>query len=71
MTVRDWTSYRISYNLIRFLYYVGAITGTAGVLGIMIRKVRLDVSESCWNWFKWTIRLTGGTLSLGLLWAIR
>lgn len=48
-------------------YYVGAVAGTAGVLATMIRKVRLDVPESCWSWFKWTIWLTGGILSLGLL----
>ena len=50
-----------------FFYYVAAVAGTAEVLAAMIRKVRLDVPESCGNWLKWTIWLTGGTLSLGLL----
>lgn len=50
-----------------FFYYVAAVAGTAEVLATMIRKVRLDVPDSCGNWFKWTIWLTGGTLSLGLL----
>lgn len=49
------------------LYFSSAVIGTASVLGCMIFTVRLDVSESCWRWFKWTIWLTGGTLSCGLL----
>ena len=48
-------------------YYVGAVAGTAAVLGMMIKNVRLDVPESCWHWFQWTICLTGGALSLGLI----
>ena len=49
------------------IYYVGAVAGTAGVLGTMIRDVRLDIPESCWHWFQWTIWLTGGALSSGLM----
>ena len=50
-----------------FFYHAVAVAGTAGVLGTMIRKVNLHSSDSCWNWFKWTIWLTGATLSMGLL----
>ena len=49
-----------------FFYYAVAVAGTATVLGTMIRQVNLNSSDSCWNWFKWTIWLTGGTLSSGL-----
>ncbi|MCJ1374394.1 Para-hydroxybenzoate--polyprenyltransferase, mitochondrial precursor (PHB:polyprenyltransferase) [Loxospora ochrophaea] len=48
-------------------YFTGAVAGTAAVLGSMLWTVRLDVPEDCWRWFKWTIWLTGGTLSGGLL----
>ena len=49
------------------LYFVSAVAGTATVLGSMIWAVRLDVPEDCGKWFKWSIWLTGGTLSSGLL----
>ncbi|KAM0803244.1 UbiA prenyltransferase family-domain-containing protein [Usnea florida] len=48
-------------------YYAAAVAGTAGVLGTMIGKVNLHSSDSCWNWFQWTIWPTGGTLSSALL----
>ena len=38
-----------------FFYHAAAVAGTAGVLGTMIRKVNFHSSDSCWNWFKWTI----------------
>ena len=47
-------------------YWTLAVFGTAAVLGSMIWRVRLDVSEDCWLWFKLLIWLTGGTLSSGL-----
>ena len=48
-------------------YFACAVAGTASVLGFMIWSVKLDVPSSCWRWFKWTIWLTGGLLSSGLL----
>ena len=49
------------------LYFASAAAGTATVLGSMIWTVQLDVPEDCWKWFKWSIWLTGATLSVGLL----
>ena len=49
------------------LYFASAVAGTATVLGGMIWTVRLDIPEDCWKWFKWSIWLTGTTLSGGLL----
>ena len=49
------------------IYFAFAVVGTASVLGFMIWSVELDVPSDCWRWFKWTIWLTGATLSSGLL----
>jgi 4-hydroxybenzoate polyprenyltransferase len=48
-------------------FWAAAVGGTAAVLGWMIATVRLDEPADCWNWFKWCIWFTGGTLCLGLL----
>lgn len=58
------TGYELGLGII---YFVCAVGGTASVLGLMIWSVKLDVSSDCGRWFKWTIWLTGGTLSSGLL----
>ena len=58
------TGYQLGLGIAYFTY---AVVGTASVLGFMIWSVRLDVSSDCGRWFKWTIWLTGGTLSSGLL----
>lgn len=49
------------------MYFVSAVFGTAVILCTMIWKVNLEVPNSCWLWFKWTIWLTGGAISGGLL----
>ncbi|MCJ1266490.1 Para-hydroxybenzoate--polyprenyltransferase, mitochondrial precursor (PHB:polyprenyltransferase) [Lobaria immixta] len=49
------------------IYFASSVFGTAAVLFSMIWKVRLEIPSSCWSWFKWTIWLTGGTISGGLL----
>ena len=50
----------------RYLFFASAVLGTSLVLGSMIWAVRLDVPKDCWQWFQWTIWLTGGTVSGGL-----
>ena len=60
----DATGYQLGLGII---YFAFAVVGTASVLGLMIWSVKLDVPSDCWRWFKWTIWLTGGALSSGLL----
>lgn len=49
------------------MYFASAVFGTAAMLSTMIWKVNLEIPNSCWLWFKWTIWLTGATVSGGLL----
>lgn len=49
------------------IYFASAVFGTAAILCTMIWKVNLEIPNSCWLWFKWTICLTGAAISCGLL----
>ncbi len=49
------------------VYFVCTCGGTAVSLAIMIRRVRLDVPESCGWWFKWGIVLVGSTMTMGFV----
>jgi 4-hydroxybenzoate polyprenyltransferase len=49
------------------LYYLIATGGCASGLGVMIAKVELKSSGSCWWWFRYGFWLAGGSIALGLL----
>lgn len=49
------------------IFFVGSCGSAALSLGIMIRKVKLKSTQSCWWWFKNGCLLTGGGISMGML----
>ncbi|KAL6236339.1 hypothetical protein BDW75DRAFT_229548 [Aspergillus navahoensis] len=49
------------------VFFIGSCGTAALTLGIMIRKVQLRSTQSCWWWFKNGCLLTGGGISLGML----
>ena len=48
------------------VYYIGAVGGAVMSLGMMIARVDLRNSESCWWWFSNGFWLPGGFISTGL-----
>ncbi|KAI1657066.1 UbiA prenyltransferase [Daldinia decipiens] len=48
-------------------YYILAVGGCFGSLGIMILNVDLGDSLSCWLWFRYGFWLAGGSMTIGLL----
>ncbi|KAL4801292.1 UbiA prenyltransferase family-domain-containing protein [Aspergillus unguis] len=49
------------------IFFAGSCGSAALTLGIMIRRVQLKSTQSCWWWFKNGCLLTGGGISLGML----
>ncbi|KAL2786221.1 4-hydroxybenzoate polyprenyl transferase [Aspergillus keveii] len=49
------------------VFFIGTCGSAALTLGIMIRRVQLKSTQSCWWWFKNGCLLTGGGISLGML----
>ncbi|OJJ03823.1 hypothetical protein ASPVEDRAFT_134142 [Aspergillus versicolor CBS 583.65] len=49
------------------IFFVGSCGSAAFTLGIMIRRVNLKSTQSCWWWFKNGCLLTGGGISMGML----
>lgn len=49
------------------VFFIGSCGGAALTLATMIRRVNLKDVKDCWWWFVNGAKLTGGTISLGLL----
>lgn len=49
------------------VYFISGCGSAALSLGIMIRKVQLKSTRSCWWWFRNGCLLTGGGISVGIL----
>ena len=47
-------------------YHVVTVFSTTLYLGAMIKPVRLDVLESCWRWFRYSIWFMGLIVGGGL-----
>lgn len=47
-------------------YYLVAMSGAIGTLSVMIARVDLKSSESCWWWFSNAFWFAGGSISAGL-----
>ncbi|KAL2833647.1 4-hydroxybenzoate polyprenyl transferase [Aspergillus pseudoustus] len=48
------------------IFFIGSCGSAALTLGVMIQRVRLKSTQSCWWWFKNGCLLTGGGISLGM-----
>ncbi|KAL4993457.1 4-hydroxybenzoate polyprenyl transferase [Aspergillus recurvatus] len=48
------------------VFFIGSCGTAALTLGVMIRKVQLKSTQSCWWWFKNGCLMTGGGISLGM-----
>ena len=49
------------------IFFAGSCGSAAATLGLMIWKVRLKETSSCWWWFRYGAWLTGGGITAGLL----
>jgi 4-hydroxybenzoate polyprenyltransferase len=49
------------------VFFIGTCGSAALTLGVMIQRVQLKSTQSCWWWFKNGCLLTGGGISLGML----
>jgi len=49
------------------VYFLGTCGGATTALATMIWRMRLDMPENCWWWFKWGCWFTGGSVASGLM----